>query len=92
MRAAVRAGRLSPPVVVVLEGRARDGAEPSEDGGLTVVHAPGGGDDELVSIAAQAGDDVTLVTADRALRRRAEAQGAHVVSPRWLIGLLDEDG
>ena len=76
---------------MVLEGKARDGPEPSEDKGVTVLHAPGSGDDELVSVIAESDDDVTLVTADRALRQRAEALGAHVVGPGWLIGHLDGD-
>jgi len=92
IRAAVRAGRLTGPVVVVLEGKARHGAEPGEDDGVTVVHAPGSGDDRLVSAIADADDEVTLVTADRGLRQRAAALGATVASPGWLLGLLDEDG
>ncbi len=92
IRSAVHAGRLHEPVVVVLEGKARDGAEPTEDNGVTVVHAPGSGDDTLVSVVGASDDDVTLVTSDRELRRRAEAMGAHVVSPGWLLGLLDEGG
>ena len=93
VRAGVRAGRLAGPVVVVLEGKARHGAGPGEVDRVTVVHAPGSGDDMLVSAIADARDDdeVTLVTADRALSRRAAALGAAVASPRWLLGLLDED-
>jgi hypothetical protein len=33
---------------------------------------------------------VTLVSADRALCRRAENLGADVARPGWLIDLLDE--
>ena len=91
VRAAVRAGRLSKPVVVVLEGKARDGAAPSEADGVTVLHAPGSGDDMLVSVIADSDDGVTLVSADRGLRQRAEALGAQVASPGWLRGVLDED-
>jgi len=90
--AAVRAGRLARPVVVVLEGKAREGAEPSMDDGVVVLHAPASGDDLLVSIIADADDDVTLVSADRGLRQRAEALGAQVASPGWLIAVLDGDG
>ena len=91
VRAAVRAGRLAGPVVVVLEGKARHGAEPGEEDRVTVVHAPGSGDDMLVSVIAEAdADDVTLVTADRGLRQRAAALGATVASPGWLLALLDE--
>ena len=53
------------------------------------VHASGSGDDTLVDVAARAaGAKVTLVTADRELRRRAEALGAHVVGPSWLYERL----
>jgi hypothetical protein len=92
VRAAVRAGRLAQPVVVVLEGKARQGAEPSTDDEVTVIHAPANGDDMLVSLIADADDEVTLVSADRGLRQRAEALGAQVASPGWLIAVLDEDG
>lgn len=92
LRSAVQAGRLHEPVVVVLEGKAREGAEPTADNGVTVVHAPGSGDDTLVSVVAASDADVTLVTSDRELRRRAEALGAQVVSPGWLIRRLDEGG
>ena len=87
LRAAARDGRIVPPVTVVLEGQARQGVEAGEADGVTVVHAPGSGDDALVDVAEDAGPDheVTLVTADRELRRRAEALGAEVVGPRWLL-------
>jgi hypothetical protein len=91
VRAAVVSGRLTTPVVVVLEGAARRGVEPGELHGATVVHAPRGGDDQLVDVIAHnaASGQVTLVTADRALGRRAEALGAEVVGPKWLLNLLD---
>lgn len=88
IRAAAEAGRLTVPVVVVLEGAARSGVEAGVSDGATVIHAPGSGDDTLVAVAADATSQVTLVTADRALRQRAEALGADVVGPGWLIGLL----
>jgi len=91
LRAALDAGRLAGPVVVVLEGGARRGVESGEQGGLTVLHAPGSGDDTLVKVVATAPDHpVTLVTADRELRRRAEALGADVAGPGWLWDLLQE--
>jgi hypothetical protein len=91
LRAAARDGRISPPVTVVLEGQARDGVEAGEADGVTVVHAPGSGDDALVHVVEDAapGHEVTLVTADRELRRRAETLGAEVVGPRWLLGRID---
>jgi hypothetical protein len=91
VRAAVDSGRIARPVTVVLEGQAREGVESGITAGVTVVHAAGIGDDTLVQEATNASDQVvTLVTADRALRRRAEAAGAHVVGPQWLLGLLEK--
>lgn len=89
VRAAVQAGRIDGHTVVVLEGAARRGAEAGTTGGVTVVHAPGGGDDTLVAVASDATGHVTLVSADRALRRRAEELGADVAGPRWFLDLLD---
>ena len=92
LRAAVATGRITQPVVVVLEGKAREGAPIGPADGVTVVHAQGSGDDMLIDvIEGCAGHVVTLVTADRELRRRAESLGAQVVGPNWLLGLLEED-
>ena len=89
IRAAVASGQIAQPVVVVLEGKARQGAPTGLADGVTVVHASGSGDDALVDVAGQGPDQaVTLVTADRELRRRAEALGADVVGPGWLLDLL----
>ena len=90
MRAAVAAGRIAQPVTVVLEGKAREGVPTGLADGVSVAHAAGSGDDALVDLVERASDgDITLVTADRELRRRAEAVGAHVVGPKWLVALLD---
>jgi hypothetical protein len=44
----------------------------------------------LVDIAGRSSaQEVTLVTADRELRRRAEALGADVVGPHWLFERLE---
>ncbi len=75
--------------MVVLEGAARDGVESGQSGAVTVLHAPGSGDDTLVAVAAEATGHVTLVTADRALGQRAVSVGAEVARPGWLIDLLD---
>ena len=85
VRAAVAAGRLVEPVVVVLEGAARQGAPESAEGGLQVLHAPGEGDDTL---ARHAGPGVVLVSADRALGAQVRAAGGRVVGPRWLLDRL----
>jgi hypothetical protein len=92
VRAATTVGSLSAPVVVVLEGKARDGVVPGVADGVTVLHAPGSGDDMLVDVVSGATTQVTLVSADRELRQRAEAQGADVVGPGWLLNLLDDSG
>jgi hypothetical protein len=89
VRAAADSGRITEPVVVVLEGKARAGAPAVRAAGVTVLHATGSGDDALVEVVADASDgEVTLVTADRELRRRAEALGADVVGPSWLLDRL----
>ena len=91
IRAAVDSGRVARPVVVVLEGKAREGVEGGVADGVAVLHAAGSGDDMLVDVASSASDQVvTLVTADRELRRRAQAVGADVVGPGWLLELLEQ--
>lgn len=72
-------------VVVVLEGRARAGAAPST-GAVSVRHAPGDGDDLLVELA---GPGLLLVTADRELAARGRDEGARVVGPLALLGVLE---
>jgi predicted ABC-type transport system involved in lysophospholipase L1 biosynthesis ATPase subunit len=89
VRVSASEGRLAEPVVVVLEGKARDGVEPGTADGVTVLHASGSGDDTLLTITAGATGQVTLVSADRALCKQAEALGAGVARPGWLIDLLD---
>jgi hypothetical protein len=88
LRAAAGTGPLADALVVVLEGKSRQGVEPGVVDGVTVLHAPGSGDDALVAVLADAAGPVTLVSADRALRQRAEALGARVASPGWLLDLL----
>jgi len=85
---AINAGRLEPPVVVVLEGAARQGVGEREQHGLRVVHAPRSGDDTIADVVAEMvadGQTVTVVTADRELRDRARRVGSEVVGPRWLL-------
>jgi hypothetical protein len=90
VQAAVDSGRIDQPVVVVLEGKSRQGVPSGLADGITVIHAEGSGDDALVHVVAGASDEVvTLVTADRELRRRAEALGAEVVGPSWLLHLME---
>lgn len=85
--------RSSGEVVVVLEGAARAGVEAGTHGVLTVIHAHGSGDDEIVGVVASALEQdphasVTVVTSDRELRRRVEALGARAHGPGWLWGQL----
>ncbi len=90
VRQAVEAGRLAGPVVIVLEGTARQGVPAGSAHGITVTHAEGSGDDTLVEVVAGAGGAaVVLVTADRELRDRAESLGAQVVGPSWLLEQLE---
>lgn len=91
VRAAVAEGRLDPPVVVVLEGQARDGCAEGGSAGVRVVHAPGSGDDTMAALARSerdGGGAVTVVTADRDLRRRVEGSGGTVATPSWLLSRL----
>jgi rRNA-processing protein FCF1 len=78
--------------VIVLEGKAQAGAESGVVGSVAVLHAEGSGDDKLVDVIAEAAESsqaVTLVSADRELRRRAQALGAEVVGPQWLLERLE---
>ena len=86
----IRAAPLADAVVVVLEGAARGGADETSSDGVTVVHAPGEGDETLVAIAAAAGEPVVLVSADRRLGSRCRAVGADVVGPSWLLDRLGD--
>jgi rRNA-processing protein FCF1 len=85
----VTAGRLNPPVTLVLEGRARAGADEAVVDGVEVVHAPGEGDDTIAAIA-EAHREVIVVTADRGLGERVRAANAAVVGPSWLLDQLVE--
>jgi hypothetical protein len=89
VRAAVTAGRLDPPVTLVLEGRARSGADETIADGVEVVHASGAGDDAIVALA-DALDEVVVVTADRGLAQRVRAANGEVVKPTWLLDKLGE--
>jgi len=83
----VAARRLDPPVTVVLEGKARAGADETDVDGVAVVHAPGEGDDTIAAIA-EANHDVVVVTADRGLAERVRAAKGEVVGPTWLLDQL----
>jgi hypothetical protein len=89
IRAATAAGRLPDPVTVVLEGAARAGVAEGTSDGVEVVHAPGSGDDTVVSLVGKGPAPNLVVSSDRGLRRRVESGGAQVVGPRWLLDRLD---
>lgn len=87
IREAVKSGRLAEPVVVVLEGAARKGVDAAAAAAddVTVIHAPGSGDETVVAIAAESGSEVVLVSADRRLIQRAKLVGAETASPQWFL-------
>lgn len=74
-------------VVLVLEGKARAGVPEGEAAGVTTVHAPGSGDDEIVALCrhhTERGDDVTVASADRGLLLRLTPLGVMTLGPRTL--------
>jgi predicted RNA-binding protein with PIN domain len=78
-------------IVLVLEGKAKAGVRAGRDGHVTVVHAPEDGDAEIVRQAhnaADAGSQVTVVTADRVLAARV-AKAGRTVGPGWLLDRLE---
>lgn len=78
-------------VVLVLEGQAKGGVRAGRDAHVRTVHAPKDGDATIVSEArraAEAGDRVVVVTADRALDARVHGAGATTVGPSWLLDRL----
>ena len=79
-------------VTVVLEGAARSGMPAGDQPGapLGVVHAKRDGDSTIADLAAQAGADAVVVTADRGLRDRVHAAGARTVGPTTLLRVLDQ--
>lgn len=78
-------------VVLVLEGAAKGGAKAGRDGHVRTVHAPKDGDAAIVAevrAAAERGDRVTVVTADRMLQARVQGAGAMALGPSWLLDQL----
>lgn len=79
-----------PRVVLVVEGQARETASTDE---VAVIAAEDDGDSEIVSTVRELRqrsplDHVVVATADRALRRRAEAEGSGVLGHTALLELL----
>ncbi|MFC4587836.1 NUDIX hydrolase [Sphaerisporangium corydalis] len=86
--------RWFPRIVLVVEGAAR-GVHGT--GSVTVVEAPGSGDDAIVETVgdlrrARPWERVLVVTADRGLRRRVEGLGAEYTGPSWVLGQLRPRG
>lgn len=74
-------------LVAVVEGRATDAAAPA---GIDVIAAPADGDGTVVEVAAaaaDAGERVLVVTADRGLRARLP-DPVEAVGPGWLNDLV----
>ena len=78
-------------VVLVLEGGGKAGVRPGRAAHVRTVHARGSGDDAIVAevrAAADRGERVTVVTADRHLAARCSGAGAMALSPSWLLSHL----
>ncbi|SDC65770.1 hypothetical protein [Nocardioides lianchengensis] len=78
-------------VVLVLEGAAKGGVRAGRDGHARTVHAPKDGDATIVAetrAAAERGDRVTVVTADRMLQAQVQGLGALALGPGWLLDQL----
>jgi 8-oxo-dGTP diphosphatase len=76
-----------PGIVLVTEGAARAARFDPADS-VTVVRAPGSGDDAIVAQAGSLAGHRLVVTADRELRDRCVRAGASVTGPGWLRDLL----
>lgn len=81
-----------PRTVLVVEGKARGTARVD---GVDVVPAETDGDSEIVRVVREArarrpDDRVVVVTADRQLRARVEAEGATALGPAHLLKLLGD--
>ena len=78
-------------VVLVLEGQAKGGVRAGRDAHVRTVHAARDGDSAILAEArraAEKGDRVVVVTADRALDARVAGVGASTLSPTWLLQRL----
>jgi hypothetical protein len=78
-------------IVLVLEGGGKGGVPAGRDAHVRTVHAPRDGDSRILAeakAAADAGDEVTVVTADRALDARVHGVGATTRGPGWLLDRL----
>lgn len=79
-------------IVLVLEGKAKGGVPAGRDAHLRTVHAPRDGDSALskeATAARERGHDVVVITADRGLQMRVEGLGCRVMSPTWLLAVIE---
>ncbi len=79
-------------IVLVLEGQAKGGVPRGRDAHLRTVHAAKDGDATIISearTACERGDDVVVITADRALGQRVENLGCRTMSPSWLLAVIE---
>jgi predicted RNA-binding protein with PIN domain len=78
-------------VILILEGAARRGVPAVRKDRVRTVHAVRDGDQAVVETTrkqSEDGFDVTVVTADRALKARIKAAGGTSVAPSWLLNQL----
>ena len=78
-------------VALVLEGQARAGVPEGRAGPVRTMHAPADGDATIAELARTTianGEEVVVITADRALIAIVTAAGAQVQGPGWLLGQL----
>jgi hypothetical protein len=80
------------PDTVPREQPQRPAETPGRAHTLTVVHAPGSGDDAVVEAARAAAPPVLVVTSDRGLRERLAGVAARVVGAGEFRALLDAVG
>lgn len=78
---------LWPDIVVVLEGAAR-GVRLDADGVLTVVDAPGEGDQTIAETAAKLAGEVLVATSDRGLIARVAGERRHTIGAGTLRSLM----
>lgn len=95
-RLAASAEAMDEQIHVVVDGRPVDGATDEDVDGVHVLYAerrgPDAADDRIVSLLDELVGSVTVVTADRELRRRVMERGAETIGPTSLLDRLGEAG
>jgi rRNA-processing protein FCF1 len=74
-------------VHLVVEGAAAR-ADLPEHPNLVIVRAPADGDATIAQLAAELGENVQVVTADRELRERVHAAGATTIGPHSFLRMM----